>query len=94
MRRVISVRPLPGCRLALAFDDGVEGVAELSDLAGHGVFASWQEPGQFEKLTIGDSGEVVWASGVDQCPDALYLRVTGKTATQLFPSLERGDRVA
>ena len=94
MRRLISVRPLPGCRLALAFDDGVEGVADLSDLAGHGVFTCWLQSGEFEKVTIGDSGEAVWASGVDQCPDALYLRVTGKTAAQLFPSLERGDRVA
>jgi len=91
MRRLISVRPLPGYRLALAFDDGVEGVADLSDLAGHGVFTCWLQSGEFEKVTIGDSGEAVWASGVDQCPDALYLRVTGKAAAQLFPSLERGD---
>jgi hypothetical protein len=66
----------------------------VSDLAGRGVFACWLVPGAFGTVTIGDSGEAVWASGVDQCPDALYLRLTGKTAAQLFSALERGDRVA
>jgi hypothetical protein len=87
MKRLISVRPLPGYRLALAFDDGVEGIADVSDLAGRGVFACWHEPGEFETVTIGDSGEAVWASGVDQCPDALYLRVSGKTPAQPRHSL-------
>jgi len=80
MRRLISLTPLPGYQLALAFDDGVEGVADLSDLAGHGVFTGWLQSGEFEKVTIGTGGEAVWASGVDQCPDALYLR-TLRTST-------------
>jgi len=94
MRRVISVRPLGSYKLHLIFDDGVEGVADLSDLAGQGVFAAWLRPGEFERVALGSCGELVWPSGVDQCPDALYLRVTGKKATEVFPALGRGDRVA
>lgn len=94
MKRIVSVQPLPNYRVQLAFDDGVEGIADLSDLAGRGVFTAWDRPGEFEAVHIGDGGELVWASGVDQCADSLYLRVTGKGAADIFPPLRRSDRVA
>jgi hypothetical protein len=93
MKRVVRANPLPGCRVKLLFDDGVEGIADLSDLAGRGVFADWLKPGEFERVNIGDSGDLVWASGVDQCADALYLRVTGRSPEDLFPAL-RPEHVA
>ena len=32
---------MQGCLLVLAFDDGVSGVVDLSELVGRGVFALW-----------------------------------------------------
>lgn len=79
----MSVRPLPGYRLHLRFEDGTEGTVDLSDLAGRGVFAAWDEPGAFDRVTVGEHGELVWSEVLDLCSDALYLRLTGRTADAL-----------
>lgn len=86
MKRVIRVEPLPDYRLKLRFDDGVEGVVDLSPLVGQGVFAAWRDVEHFRRVRIGEFGELVWEGEIDLCPDALYLEVTGLTVEQLFPN--------
>jgi len=87
MRRITKVKVLPGYRLELEFDDGVCGVVDLSESVGKGVFALWRDPLVFEQVRIGSSGELIWGDRIDQCPDALYLKVTGKKPEDLFPAL-------
>jgi hypothetical protein len=87
MRRVLQVKVLPEYRLELRFDDGVCGVVDLSEAVGKGVFALWYDPFAFEQVGIGSSGELVWSDRIDLCPDALYLKVTGKRPEDLFPAL-------
>jgi hypothetical protein len=87
MRRIMAVSVLDGFRLELTFDDGVRGIADLSELAGKGVFACWQNRSVFELVRIGPSGELAWGDKIDLCPDSLYLRITGKKPEELFPSL-------
>ena len=87
MKKISEARALENFRLWLRFSDGVEGVADLSDLAGKGVFASWNAPGFFASVKATDFGAVAWGDEMDLCPDDLYLRVTGKRPEDLFPSL-------
>ena len=87
MRRIFKVKVLPGYRLELEFDDGVSGIVDLSEAVGKGVFALWRDPLVFEQVRIGSSGELVWGEQVDLCPDALYLKVTGKKPEDIFPAL-------
>ena len=87
MIKVTAARALEGHRLWLRFSDCIEGTADLSDLVGKGVFAAWTNPGAFANVSVTDFGAVAWDKDIDLCPDALYLRVTGKSATDLFPSL-------
>ena len=87
MRKITKVKALPGHRLTLEFDDGVSGTVDLSGSVGKGVFALWRDPLTFEQVRIGPSGELVWSDKIDLCPDALYLRVTGKKPEDLFPAL-------
>jgi hypothetical protein len=89
MRKIVKVKALQGYRLELEFDDGVRGVVDLSDLAGKGVFSVWQDRRAFEEVRIGPSGELAWGDQVDLCPDALYLKVTGKKPEDLFPVLRQ-----
>ncbi|HSB06451.1 MAG TPA: DUF2442 domain-containing protein [Thermodesulfobacteriota bacterium] len=89
MRKVSKVKVLQGYRLELAFDDGVSGVADLSDLVGKGVFALWRDRHAFEQVRIGSMGELVWGDQIDLCPDSLYLKVTGKKPEEVFPALCR-----
>jgi hypothetical protein len=87
MFRPVEVKALSGYRLWVRFSDGVEGEIDLGHLVWKGVFALWNDPAAFEKVYVGDYGQISWSDTVDICSDAIYLRVTGKTPEQLFPSL-------
>ena len=83
----VEVRPLDRYRLWVKYSDGTEGVADLSDLVGKGVFALWNDYEEFKKVHIGASGEIAWSEEIDVCPDAIYLKLTGKKPEDLFPRL-------
>jgi hypothetical protein len=88
MKKVAEVKALSGYRIWLRYSDGVEGEVDLGYLAGRGVFTAWTSRAVFESVQVGASGSVVWDEDIDLCPDALYLRLTGKTPAELFPKLK------
>ena len=88
MFKIVEVKVMQGYRLWLRYADGVEGEVNLSDLAGRGVFAAWNERRFFESVRIDESGALAWGDSLDLCPDALYLRLTGKTPADVFPKLK------
>jgi Protein of unknown function (DUF2442) len=80
MLKIIDVRPLPGFKILVKFQDGVEGQVDLSDLVGKGVFSKWKEPGFFESVFIDkESHTVAWPGGIDLSPETLYAEITGKS---------------
>ena len=87
MFKPVDVRALPNYRLWLRFADGTQGEVDVSDLAGRGIFKLWNDYSAFENVHIGEYGEIAWSDGIDLCPDALYLRLTGKTPEEVFPNL-------
>ena len=86
MKKIISVEVLSDYRLKLRYDDGVEGVVDLSAKVGKCVFKAWEDPEFFKQVRLGDFGQPEWPGEIDLCPDALYLEITGMTVEQLFPS--------
>ena len=48
MVRPVEVKPLPGYRIWIEYDDGESGEIDLSHLAGKGVFTAWDEPDHFD----------------------------------------------
>jgi len=89
MRRVKEVNVLGEYRLDLTFDDGTRGTVDLTHLVGKGVFSLWHDYEAFASVRIGTSGELVWDDQIDLCPDALYLKATGKRPEDVFPALRR-----
>ena len=87
MVKITKVSVLKNYCLEVAFDDGVWGVVDLSDLVGKGVFTLWRDPHIFEQVQIGSFGELVWLDKIDLYPDSLYLKVTGKKPEDVFPAL-------
>ncbi|MEJ2215903.1 MAG: DUF2442 domain-containing protein [Gemmatimonadota bacterium] len=76
--QVEAVEAKPHYRLWVRFVDGAEGEVDLSQLVGKGVFASWNDPKEFEKVYVDpESLTAAWPSGIDLAPDALYREITG-----------------
>lgn len=88
MPKLTKITPLPGFHLEVFYDDGNCGTVDLSDLAGRGVFAEWEEPGAFQSVIIGKEGQLVWGEAIELCADSVYLRLTGQTPEQVFPALK------
>lgn len=91
MPKPIEVRALPDYRIWLRYDDGAQGEVDLSDFAGRGVFRVWQDPAVFRAVKLGSHGAIEWSPGLDLCPDAMYLRLTGKTVEEAFPAFASTD---
>jgi hypothetical protein len=81
----VAVKALPQYRLWLRYSDGAEGEVDLSHLAGKGVFQFWNDYRNFEKVYISEAGAIAWSDMLEICPDATYMRLTGKTFDELFP---------
>ncbi len=88
MLKPVAVATLPGYKLRVEYTDGVTGEVDLSHLVGKGVFAAWNDPTAFAAVTIGDHGELRWSDEIDLCSDAIYLKITGKSAEDIFPILK------
>lgn len=88
MVKPVSVEARPGYRIYIRYSDGAAGEIDLSEFAGRGVFSAWLRPGEFEQVQIGEHRQVRWNEEAELCPDALYLRLTGKTPEEYFAEAE------
>ena len=84
--RPVEVRALEPYRIWLRYDDGVEGELDLSYLAGDGVFAAWEDHSFCAGVHLGPAGSIAWSERIDLCGDALYMKITGMTPEEMFPT--------
>lgn len=93
MKKITTIRILENHQVWLRFDDGVEGTVNLAREATRtGVFGAWEDPFIFRQVAIAQEGRALeWPGEIDLCADALYLRVTGKTPEEMYPSLKSDD---
>ena len=84
----VEVKPLTNYRIWLRYEDGTEGTIDLSDVAGRGVFAAWNDPAFFRSVRLRSHGAIEWGADIDICPDAMYLRLTGKSPEDVYPALK------
>lgn len=81
--KVISAASLGKYKLRLSFDDGVEGIVDLSDLAGKGVFKAWESDDTFNKVFIDkESGAIAWPGNLDIDTLNCYLQIKEMTYSQ------------
>ena len=83
MVRPIRVETRPGYRIWLEYSDGVSGDIDLSYLVGRGIFKVWNELGYFEKVHITSHRSIAWDEEIELCPDAMYMKLTGKSFEEL-----------
>lgn len=91
MIRPIAVKPTANFKIWVKYSDGVEGEVDLSEFAGKGIFKLWDNYTNFEKVYIGEGGEIAWGKEIDLCPDTIYMKLTQKTPEELFPNLRKEE---
>ena len=78
--KIISIAVLEKYKVRLTFNDETEGVVDLSDLAGKGVFKAWDINENFSKAFIDkESGAVSWPGNLDIDSLNCYLQIKGLT---------------
>ena len=80
LKDVVKVEYLDDYRLHLRFEDGVEGVIDVSDLVKFtGVFAPLEDKAYFAQVHVNpDIGTICWPNDADLDPDVLYAAITGE----------------
>ena len=79
--RITEARPQEGRRLALAFDDGASGVADVSRLLVGPVFEKIRRSDEaFARVTLDGYGGIARPNGADLDPLVLYELATSETA--------------
>ena len=75
--RVSTVEPLPGFRLRVRFNDGLEGEVDMAreiHAADAGVFAELADPRRFAEVAV-VFGAVTWPGEIDLAPDAMHAEI-------------------
>src|SRR4051812_10664147 len=64
--KVITVRAIEKYKIFLKYDDGTEGILDLSDAAGKGVFKYWDINDNFFKVYIDkETDGIAWSNELD-----------------------------
>ena len=80
---LIKVTARPDYVLFLQYEDGTEGVVDLTYLSGRGVFKMWEDNNLFEKVSIDpETNALVWNDMIDLDPDSFYLKIKELTFEQ------------
>ncbi len=77
-------------RIQLQFEDGVQGILELSDLAGKEAFKQWDEDDNFSKVYINEeSGAITWPGDLDIDTLTAWLMLKGLSYDEYKSSLKK-----
>jgi Protein of unknown function (DUF2442) len=93
LQDVVEALPLMGYRLKLRFEDGAEGIVDVSKCVNFtGVFEPLRDPNEFDRVRVDpELGTVCWPCGADLDPDVLYALVTRAPVPELERTVGRQE---
>ncbi|QLQ24673.1 MAG: DUF2442 domain-containing protein [Dechloromonas sp.] len=72
---ITAVEYLHDYKLAVTFDKGSSGIADLTDILDLGLFKSLRDTGLFSQVTVDDQMKtVVLSNGLDLAPEYVYFQ--------------------
>ena len=88
LKDIVAVEPRANYQLYLRFEDGIEGIVDISQLIKFtGVFEPLKDKKYFDEVELNkEVGTVQWKLGADLDPDVLYSIVS----KQPIPNYELG----
>ena len=77
--KVTSVSAVEKYKLNVQYNDGTNGLVDLSDLAGKGVFQYWDEKADnfFNVYIAKQCGAIAWSDDLDIDPMNVYFQLKG-----------------
>ena len=83
--KIISVEALEKYKIKVVFADGIQGVYDVSDLAGAGVFKIWDVNDNFFKVFINqESGAISWLGEIEIDTINAYRTLKGISPDHFF----------
>ena len=82
--RSTGAEPRAGYRIWLRYSDGA---IDLARFAGQAAFEARRERAFFEAVRAAASGAVARGEGIELCPDALPVQITGNSVEDVMPGL-------
>jgi len=76
MNRPIAIKPLPDSKFGVIFNDGLEGLYDISSLIGEAVFSLLKDPSKFNQVHIAQYGQITWSEEMEICSDAVHKKST------------------
>lgn len=72
---IVEAKYIEEYKVQVKFNDGREGVADLSDALKGTVFAPLKDRSRFSRLTVDKELEtIVWPNGADLAPEYVYFQ--------------------
>jgi hypothetical protein len=73
---VREAKYVDGYRIRLRFNDGAQGIVDLSDCLEGEVFEALKDPEKFKSFRVdADIETIVWDNGADMAPEFLYEKM-------------------
>jgi Protein of unknown function (DUF2442) len=93
MNRIVSTKPLSGCRLQVVFNDGLAGIFSVEPERRGGVFLKLLDAKIFDAVTVNpDFGCLEWPGGIDFAPDAMHQTMGGsESEAELHSTMALGE---
>jgi len=89
MIRIAQAEALEAFKVKLAFENGVVGTVDFSELAASPLFGPLKNYEFFEGVSIVRDGRALaWGEDLEICADSLFMRITGKKPEEIFPKTE------
>ena len=83
MYKPIKVKALKKYKIWVKYEDNTEGIIDLSDVAGYGVFKFWDEGNNFKNIFINNETEgIAWNEDLEICPETIYSQIKNTSVVQ------------
>jgi hypothetical protein len=80
--RITDAKVVGPHRLAVTFNNGLDGTADLRPILEGPVFQQLRDPMQFAQVRLdAECGTIVWPNGADLAPEAVYELIDGTEAS-------------
>lgn len=74
-----NAKPMEGYKIFVEYNDGINGIIELSKWKNNPVFSDWNNEENFKNFKITNDKKIDWGNNIEMDPDSFYLQLINKT---------------